>query len=263
MNGFAKYFTILLCISNLSFVMAQNNAMNWEFDNFNKLTYSYKQIMINKESLGVDDKEPIKSYTEISGLLIVEVKNKDSADLILKNAKITTFIKDSLGNRLDTRRQAIPDLTYLKDLKENGSVSGPYNEQTELFAKLLFPIINNESAGGCIIQIPFSTSFDIEGSSVELQGKNTIDFLSNSRDSIKLNTHIYAKKDNIAVTERKRYICKVEGDSSYDFNTKKKYFISGKINLNMLLKQKKDKLNTTNTLVDIDIDITLNLIKVD
>lgn len=271
MNGFMKFIAILLCVSCISFINAQSNTMNWEFDNFDKLTYSYKQIMTNNEQLGLDNLEPIKSYTEISGLLMVEVKNKDSADIILKNAKVTTFIKDSLGNRFDTRSQVIPDLIYLKDLKENGSVEGMYNMQTELLAKLLFPIINNPSAAGCIIQKPFNSFFDIEGNSIEIKGKNTIDFTFTNTECLKLNTHLYAKRDHIDVGDGKLYLCQIEGDSDFKFNTSKKYFTNGNIKLNMLLKQKNDKVykqrsekyNKTKILIDMDIDITLKLIKVD
>lgn len=263
MNATLKFIAILFCMGNTFLIQAQNENMNWDFSSFNKLTFSYKQTMTNKSQLNLYDTEPLETYTEISGLLIVEVKDKNKADVTLKNAKITTFVKDSLGNRLDTRSQVISDLVYLKDLKENGSVAGSYNKETELFAKILFPIINNTSAGGCIIQIPLNASFDIEGVLVELKGKNIINFTSNNEGSYKLNTHIYAKKDQIEIVEGTKHICKIEGDSSYDFSTKEKYFTNGKINLNMLLKQKKDKHNTINTLVDIDVDITLNLIKVD
>lgn len=263
MNGSIKLIAILLCIGNTLLLQSQNKTMNWDFSNFNKLTYSYKQIMTNNEWLGIDNNEPIKSYSEISGFLMVEVKNEDSADVTLKNAKITIFIKDSLGNRFDTSSQVIPDLVYLKDLRENGTVEGSYNKQTELFAKIIFPIINNTSASSCIIEVPLNTSFDIEGNLVEIKGKNTIDFNLISTETLNINTHIYAKKDNIEIVKDKHYICKIEGESNFDFNAQKKYFTDGKMELNMMLKQKKDKYNTTNTLVDIDIDITLALIKVD
>lgn len=263
MHNSIKFIIIFLCIGSTLLTQSQSEIMNWEFSNFNTLAYNYKQIMTNKESFGLDDDEPIKSYSEISGLLIVEVKNADSADVILKNAKVTTFIKDSLGNRFDTRSQTVPDLVYLNNLKENGSVDGSYNKQTELFAKVLFPIINNVSASPCIIQFPLSTSFDIEGTLVEIKGKNTIDFTFINPNFLKLNTHIYAKKDNIKVVEGKHYSCKIEGDSRFSFDAKKKYFTDGKIELNMLLKQTKDNRKTSNTLVDIDVNITLKLIKVD
>ncbi len=259
---FTKFIVILLYMSSSLLMQSQNNTMNWDFSNFSNLTFSYQQVMTNKEWLGLDDVEPIKSYSEISGLLMIEVKNKNSADVILKNAKITTFIKDSLGNRLDTRRQAIPDLVYIEGLKENGSVEGTYNKHTELFAKILFPIIN-QSATGCIIQMPLISPFDVEGDLVEIKGRNTIDFTSISTELFKLKTHIYAKKDNIQSVNDKYYICEIDGESSFDFNPQKRYFTNGNIKLNMLLQQKNDKYNKTKTLVDMDVEITLALIKVD
>ncbi|MBO6879446.1 hypothetical protein [Winogradskyella sp.] len=245
--------------------------MNWDFSNFNILTFSYKQITTNKTPLNQYDAAPLETYTELSGLLVVEVKDKNSADVTLKNAKITAFIKDSLGNRFDTRSQTIPDLVYLKGLKENGLVDEAYNKQTELFAKLLFPIINNSPADTCIIQIPLDTSFDIEGNLVEIKGKNTIDFASINAEYFKLKTHAYAERDHIDVGNGKLYKCKIEGESDFKFNTQKKYFTNGNIKLNMLLKQKNDKVykqrnekyNRTKTVVDVDVDITLKLIKVD
>src|SRR6266581_2792629 len=85
--------TILICYSC---VTSNSKLFKWKFDKFKRLTFKYEQVLSNKsEFLG---ERNMKTLNRVEGKLIVKVKNKNLADIVFADLKMTASNIDSLGD---------------------------------------------------------------------------------------------------------------------------------------------------------------------
>lgn len=228
--------------------------MKWDFKNFKKLTFNYKQTISSNIALLFDSDDRPKSMTEISGLLVVEVTN-DLANVAFKDVNVSNFKLDSNGIKSDVANQKMPDMMLIEGLHEDGSVTGAYNPEFVFFSKVFFPIVNKEISIGNTYKLPVSVPFGVGGSTIDLKGNNNVTYVSNDNELAKLETVIniaeFNEPKNIADTHE----CSLKGNSAFSFNLEKDFFTSGQIDLKMAMgKKDADQMD-----MDMDVKIVLEL----
>lgn len=228
--------------------------MKWNFKNFKKLTFTYKQTVSSNTSLLFDSDDRPKSMTEISGLLVVEVTN-ELANVAFKDVNVSNFKLDSNGVKSDIANQKMPDMMLIEGLHEDGSVTGAYNPEFVFFSKVFFPVINKKISIGNTYKLPVNVPFGVGDSTIGLKGNNNVTYVSNNKELAKLETVINIAEFNEPKNLADTHECSLKGNSAFSFNSEKGFFTSGQIELKMAMGKK----DTDQKDMDMDVEIILEL----
>ena len=232
-----------------------DKQMKWNFKNFEKLTFTYKQTLFTNTSLLFDSGDRPRSSTEISGLLVVEIINNGSANIGFKDIIVSNFKLDIDGSKSDVVNQKMPDMTVIEGLHEDGTVTGRYNPEFVFFSKVFFPIINKEISLGNTYSLPISVPFGVTGSTVDIKGNNSVTYISSDKELAILETIINVAEHDEPKNSGDAYVCSLKGNSAFSFNLEKGFFTQGHIDLKMAMGKK----NNNQLDMDMDVKITLNL----
>lgn len=248
-------FSTINCNSQSQSTKLTNHQMKWNFKNFEKLTFSYKQTISSNTALLFDSDDRPKSITEISGVLVVEVTNKNVANITLKDVEVSNFELEASGNKLKVANQKMPNMILIEGVQENGEVKGEYNPEFVFFSKTFFPIINKQISLGNSYTLPINVPFGVAGTTIDLKGDNSITYVSNKNEIAKLETVIDVADFNEPKNLVDTHECSLKGQSTFSFNYKKGVFTSGQIDLKMSMGKKgSDVLE-----MDMDVKIILEL----
>ncbi len=256
MKKLLSIFLITLCCS---FISSDRHLIQWEFDNFKKLTFSYVQTMHSKSSIMSD----MSMLQELNGILVVHAKSPTHADVLFKELQMKMFRLDSLGDSSDVMTNIYPDM-FIQDMKEDGSIDGELDGQTELLAKVLFPALPKAIAPGDSVDLPMMVPFNIMGSVIKVKGYNRVKYTGTTNESSTLNTIINVTDYTIPEDIKTKYICFLKGTSSFQFNDTKRYFTQGEITIHMGFGTEGEKKSDPDRLMmDMKSTIKLKLIKVE
>ena len=208
-----------------------NDSLKWNFKNFKKLKYSYIQISENKAPFGMDE----KMFNEAKGTLIVSVKESGKADLIFKELKMSMFSVSENGDTNRMMSQTAPDF-FMQDMDETGKIDGQLNQQTELFAKTLFPIPGKDMSLKSTIDLPVTMPFNMFGSVINVKGYNKVTLVSIDENIASLTTILDVSEYDIPEDANVDYECYMKGNSDYLFNLDKGYFTKADLNITMVAK---------------------------
>lgn len=252
MKKAVPFLTILLFCS--SFAGIKKNLIRWEFDNFKKLTFTYEQIMdVYKDHTFDTDKT--KTFIKAQGLLIVTVINSESADIAIKEIKMTQYRVDSLGDTSVLVNMNAPDM-FIKDLKEDGTIGGEIEDKIQTLARTIFPIANKEMAIGDSVDIPLTVPFGMYTTLINAKGYNRVKYVNDKGDIAEIATVINVSDYIVPKGVETKYICYMKGDSNYEFNTQKGFFAGGIININMVTGyEEKDSIKH----IEIDMKTTIKI----
>jgi len=257
--------TILICYS---FVTISDNLIRWKFDKFKKLTFKWEQVESTKSVLPIGNGDStMKMFNRLEGKLIVKVKNKKFADIILEDLKMSVYEVSSSGDTLMRMSQTVTEM-FMQDLKEDGTIEGQLSPRWEMLAKIMFPIMNKDVKIGDTVDLPMTIPFDLLGSRINVKGNNRIKYLGNEEGLDKLETIINVSDYTIPDEVKIKYKCYMKGSSKFDFDSKKGYFTSGVVNFNMAFgtassDSSKSMMNMTNMSMDMNTKIALKLIAVE
>lgn len=255
-------FAILAILISSSFIILSDNIFKWRFDKFKKLTFKYEQVASTKSDLFVDNKMNI--FNKFEGKLVVKVKSAALADIVFEDLKMTMCNVDSLEDTSVVMTQPVPDM-FIQDLKEDGTIEGELNGQTEMLAKTLFPIMNKKAEVGDSVNLPMTLPFNIFGSTINVKGYNRVKYVGYKDGVDKLETIINVSDFTIPDEVKTKYICYMKGNSKFDFNGEKGYFTNGIVNINMAFgtESSDTSKSITNMSMDMSTKIILKLISVE
>jgi hypothetical protein len=224
-------FAILTILSCYSFVKPGDTTIRWNFSKFKRLAFSYSQVMSMKSGFSFDKDDP-KMFNRLDGNLIVKVKSAQFTDIVLTDLKMTMYQVNSSGDTSVVMTQEAPDM-FIQDLKEDGTIGGQLDQQAEVLAKTLFPVMNKNAAVGDSVDLPMSIPFNLFGSTINVRGYNRVRYVGNENGLANLQTDINVSEYTIPDEVKTKYKCFMKGNSRFSFDAEKGYFINGFVDINM------------------------------
>ena len=188
------------------------------------------------------------------GVLVVKVNNSSVADMIFKDMFMKISEIDSLGIKKQIMENQMPEFN-IQGLNEDGKIDGKLNSQTEILAKILFPVINKNLKLNETHDLPLDMAFNQYGYQIKVKGQNSIKYDGNGELKTKINISEFEN-----LQDSKKYISYLKGNSSYNFDNQKGYFKSGTININMAIGSIENKISVIT--MNSNSTITLKLISV-
>ncbi|HEY4874910.1 MAG TPA: hypothetical protein VIH86_05020 [Puia sp.] len=205
-------------------------------------------------------------FNKLDGKLIVKVKSATLADIVLVDLKMTICNLDSLGDTSIIMTQSVPEM-FIQDLKEDGTIEGQLNGQTEMLAKTLFPIMNKKTEIGDSADLPMIIPFNLFGSTINVRGYNRVKYVGNKAGIDKFETIINVSDYTIPDEVKSKYKSYMKGNSKFDFDSQKGYFTSGVVNINMAFGTESESSDSSKFMMNLSMDmntkITLQLVTVE
>ncbi|MEX0362542.1 MAG: hypothetical protein AB3N10_16315, partial [Allomuricauda sp.] len=203
----------------------------------------------------------------MTGNLIVSIKDKEHADVIITDIKQMTLTADSLGVYEVTDTIKMPNQVLFQDLTAEGNIDGDIQQSGVMLARTLFPITNKKMKIGDSVDLKMSMPFNMMGTNLTVKGHNRVKYANSNNGIEKLNTKIDVSDFTIPEEIKQEYVCYLKGNSNFSFDSKKGIFKNGTINMNMGMGMKvTDSTSverTTKMMMEMMTEINLKLIKTD
>lgn len=224
-----RFLIVLISISAISATTVPKKLIKWNFGNYSKLTYEYSQSMSSDvEFFKNTDKR------EMTAKLIVNIKDKEHADMILIDIKSLLMSQDSTGNYVAKDTIEMPNQILFQDLTPEGNIDGNIPQSSLMLAKTLFPITGKKMKLGQTIDLNMSMPFSIYGSNINVKGNNSVKYES-SKNGIEELTITDVSEYTIPEEIEQDYLCYLKGKSNFHFDAKKGLFKDGVIHMNMAM----------------------------
>jgi hypothetical protein len=224
-------FLILVILISYSFITPGGGPIKWKFNKFKRLTFAYSQVMSMNSGFSFG-KDSLNMFNKLEGNLVIKVKTDSLADIILTDLKMTIYNVGPSGDTSVMMTQPAPDM-FIQDLKEDGTIDGRLDEQTELLANMLFPVVNKNMPPGDSTDLPMSVPFNLFGSTINVRGYNRVKCVGNQNGLMQLETIINVSEYTIPDEVKTRYKCYMKGNSKFEFNAERGYFTNGFVDINM------------------------------
>lgn len=203
-----------------------------------------------------------RSQLVATGLLIMDVVSPKYADITIKDLETKMYTIDSIGDttiQFTVKNQEM----VIRNIKEDGTIDGEISEGVKTFAGILFPALGSKINIGDSIDLPILVPFNLYGNTIKVNGKNKLKYLSKVGNIEKLETQINANYDSIGIAVNPKYSCYMNGYSNFTFNSRRRIFTEGEININLGFRiYFKDERTIRNENTNMSTKIILNLINV-
>lgn len=256
----AYILLILISIIGISATVGSDKLIKWNFDDYTKLTYEYRQLMSSEVAFFDDAQKGL-----LTANLIVRIKDNKYADVIYTDIKSYTLSIDSLGNYIKSDSINMPNQVLFQDLTPEGNIDGNIDQGSIMLAKTLFPITNKKMKIGETTDLKMSMPFNMFGSNINVRGFNRVKYESSDGGIAKLSSVIDVSEYTIPEEIDQDYLCYLIGNSSFNFDSDKGIFKDGVINLILAMgineTDSTTMKKTTKMMMEMNTEIILKLIK--
>ena len=212
-------------------------VFRWDFSRKGVLSYGYEQEVHARTGMGGLSEETGEVGQTLTGKgkLLVSSQGGGTANLVLKDMRVSMKINLGKGKKPETVEQTFPPLV-VQGMKEDGSAALG-NSSQEMFLRTLFPLPPRELAPGESVDVPAHMPFNAMGSPLHVTGRYRItlaDYVDiGGRTCAQLDTDIDISELTIPEELEGEYRASVTGRSVFFFDVESRCFVSGTVALLM------------------------------
>lgn len=210
-------------------------VFRWDFTNKDVHNYSFEQEARMKTDMGSFGGECGDSGQDMSakGALMIKSQGDGTADLVLKDVKMTMKMNWGKGKEPKTMEQAAPPMV-VQGLKEDGSGSFG-NSSQDMLLKMLFPLPTKSLKVGDWVDVPAQMPFNAMGSLLQVKGRSrvTLTRYVNIEDRTCAQLDVDTDISDLKVPSELKgdYECSTRAASVSYFDVGSRLFVSGAIAL--------------------------------
>lgn len=233
-NHFMKFKIILFLIAPLLVGCSDQgtDSFVWDFSSAKNLTYEYKQQVKNTNVMA-EGESPMIMTMGAEGKLIVQIKEDNSADILMTNLFGTMVELDENGEEKNSFSSEFPE----QKIQGMDSLGNFDNENQDVLFDLLFPIPPNKMSNGDVEDIAISFPFNANGRLLNVEGFNSLEMIGyesvEGQGCAVLEGNIDISDLEIPDDVKGEYDAHCSGKGTYYFDTKNGHYVGADLEFDM------------------------------
>lgn len=204
-----------------------NTPFTWDFSENRTFAYSFEQSVFVTSSIMDDDLDHRKM--EATAEMFVEVKDKNKANVGLRNIKTKIITINEDGSKEDVDSQSSPLI-----MTEGMSPKGEFEDlQAAMLFQTLVPLPPENLKKGETVEVPIKIPFNVGSSRIYIRGsielKYVADGIKRKRTCAVLESKIDVSEVEIPEEYAKSYEVYMKGTGTYYFDLENGIYVGGDV----------------------------------